>query len=148
MKKLNKKGFTLVELLAVIIILALLMVVVANTALPAMNNARKNSLAVYAQRLQEKAKEMYMSNGETGKVGYSVNTLMGSVDQYSGYVVVNYTGTDYVATVFVIDVKNSYGLYNISKVQQSDVATSQATASYASTAIAADKYSSDSVTWK
>ena len=42
MKKLNKKGFTLVELLAVIVILALLIIVVATTALPAMNNAKKS----------------------------------------------------------------------------------------------------------
>ena len=49
MKKLNKNGFTLVELLAVIVILALLIVIVANTAIPAMNNAKKKALQTYAQ---------------------------------------------------------------------------------------------------
>lgn len=61
MKKLNKKGFTLVELLAVIVILALLIVVVANTALPAMNNAKKNSLEVYAERVVNQAKALHAS---------------------------------------------------------------------------------------
>ena len=56
MKK-NKKGFTLVELLAVIVILALLIVIVANTAIPAMNNAKKKSLQTYAQKVVQKAKE-------------------------------------------------------------------------------------------
>ncbi len=54
---LNKKGFTLVELLAVIVILALLIVIVANTAIPAMNNAKKKSLETYAQKVMQKAKE-------------------------------------------------------------------------------------------
>ena len=54
---LNKKGFTLVELLAVIVILALLIVIVANTAIPAMNNAKKKSLQTYAQKVVQKAKE-------------------------------------------------------------------------------------------
>ena len=53
----NKKGFTLVELLAVIVILALLIVIVANTAIPAMNNAKKKSLQTYAQKVVQKAKE-------------------------------------------------------------------------------------------
>ena len=61
MIKLIKKGFTLVELLAVIVILALLLVVVANNALPAMNNAKKNSLEVYAKRVVDQAKGLYAS---------------------------------------------------------------------------------------
>ena len=56
MKK-NRKGFTLVELLAVIVILALLIVIVANTAIPAMNNAKKKSLQTYAEKVVQKAKE-------------------------------------------------------------------------------------------
>ena len=59
MKKLNKKGFTLVELLAVIVILALLIIVVATTALPAMNNAKKSALNTYAKRVVEQAKTLY-----------------------------------------------------------------------------------------
>ena len=61
MRRLNKKGFTLVELLAVIVILALLIVVVANTALPAMNNAKKNSLEVYTERVVNQAKALHSS---------------------------------------------------------------------------------------
>ena len=66
MKRLNKKGFTLVELLAVIVILALLIVVVANTALPAMNNAKKNTLETYSKRVVEEAKTLFMSAQVSG----------------------------------------------------------------------------------
>ena len=62
MKKLNKKGFTLVELLAVIVILALLIVVVATTALPAMRNAKKDALETYANRVVEQAKGLEISS--------------------------------------------------------------------------------------
>lgn len=43
MKKLNKKGFTLVELLAVIVVLALLMVVAGNAIIGIINKNRADS---------------------------------------------------------------------------------------------------------
>ena len=46
MKKLNKKGFTLVELLAVIVILALLMVVSLSVMGNVQNNAKKTALII------------------------------------------------------------------------------------------------------
>ena len=128
MKKLNKKGFTLVELLAVIIILALLMVVVATTALPAMGKARENSLRVYAQRLQDKAKERYMADIKTGTWIYPVTDLTGETQQYKGYVVVNSDTTgNIVATVYVADVKNHIGISNQSVVTDSTSVESNVT---------------------
>ena len=108
MKKLNKKGFTLVELLAVIVILALLIVVVANTALPALNSSKKKSLTTYAQRVAEKAKEQYMSNElsstSTPPNCYDLSTLMGSQSTYTGIVEVNKNDTNqYVAKVYITD---------------------------------------------
>lgn len=50
MKRLNKKGFTLVELLAVIVILALLMVVAASSIGSALDNSRKKTLKIAAQK--------------------------------------------------------------------------------------------------
>ena len=51
MKKLNNQGFTLVELLAVIVVLALLMVVATSSIGGALNNAKKNSLKTEAQKM-------------------------------------------------------------------------------------------------
>lgn len=97
--KLNKKGFTLVELLAVIVILALLIVVVANTALPAMNNAKLKSLSTYTERVMEQAKAYVMAN-EPNKVCQKTSpcdlkTLMGNdvSDQYSCSLYVTGTST-------------------------------------------------------
>jgi len=51
MKRLNKKGFTLVELLAVIIILGLLMVVAASVMGNVQDNAKKSSLETEAKKI-------------------------------------------------------------------------------------------------
>ncbi|MBQ3020666.1 MAG: prepilin-type N-terminal cleavage/methylation domain-containing protein [Bacilli bacterium] len=116
MKKLNKKGFTLVELLAVIVILAILIVIVATTALPAMNNAKKNTFVLYAQRLQGKAQELYAvdANMAVGSKDYTVQELMGSgVTEYTGTLTVTYesnsTTQKYTVTVKdeLKDVKNN-----------------------------------------
>ena len=49
--KLNKKGFTLVELLAVIVVLAILIVVAGSTVGSTMNNAKKNALKTETQKI-------------------------------------------------------------------------------------------------
>lgn len=51
MKKLNKKGFTLVELLAVIVVLALLMVVAASSIGNALKNSKMAATKTEAQKL-------------------------------------------------------------------------------------------------
>lgn len=68
MKKLNKKGFTLVELLAVIVILALLMVVATRTIGGSLTNSRKSAMQTEAQKLLSKSYEDIQSaelNGNT-----------------------------------------------------------------------------------
>lgn len=61
MKK-NNKGFTLVELLAVIIVLTLIMAIAIPSVLDTMNQARKESFYLYAQSLQSKALATYTAN--------------------------------------------------------------------------------------
>lgn len=51
MKKLNKKGFTLVELLAIIVILAIILVVTVPAVFSAIDNSRKMSLENSAKGL-------------------------------------------------------------------------------------------------
>ena len=66
MKKLNKKGFTLVELLAVIVVLALLMVVATSSVGNALNNAKKNTLKTETQKIvtgiYQEGQSAYMLN--------------------------------------------------------------------------------------
>ena len=51
MKKMNKKGFTLVELLAVIVILAILMAIAATNIGPVIDNSRRSSMRTTAQMI-------------------------------------------------------------------------------------------------
>ncbi len=63
-KKKGKKGFTLVELLAVIVILAIVVGISITTILPVMKNSRKKALQVAADSLAlwiDQQYELYLS---------------------------------------------------------------------------------------
>ena len=96
MKKLNKKGFTLVELLAVIVVLALLMVVAASSIGSALTNAKKNTLKTEAQKIitnvYQNAYSQYMLNGNIGGLtGYTNVAPIVTAGATTGYTI---TGID------------------------------------------------------
>ena len=70
MKKIlkNKKGFTLVELLAVIVVLAIIMVIATQQVGKAINNARANSFVESYQMIVKQA-NLFMSQDETVTCG-------------------------------------------------------------------------------
>lgn len=93
MKKLNKKGFTLVELLAVIVVLAFVMVLAAPSVLSSMNSARQSSFMLYAEKMLNAAQSRYQADqliqimDET--YCYNIAELSDSkTTQYSGFVIV------------------------------------------------------------
>jgi len=55
----NRKGFTLVELLAVIVVLAVIMIFAVPAVLNAMNNARQGAFIQYANRFLSQAEAQY-----------------------------------------------------------------------------------------
>ena len=61
MKKLNKKGFTLVELLAVIAILAILMLLVTPNILNMFKEGKKSSFVTQAQSIYKSAEQKFIS---------------------------------------------------------------------------------------
>ena len=61
MKRLNKKGFTLVELLAVIVILSVVMLIAVTAVGPLMTKARKGALTSEAASLVSAAKVAYQA---------------------------------------------------------------------------------------
>lgn len=73
-KNINKKGFTLVELLAVIVILAVLALVVMPNATRLMENARKNSFTYEAIQFAKDAQTAYTDIQLAGTID-SNNTL-------------------------------------------------------------------------
>ena len=58
----NKKGFTLVELLAVIVILAIVMLIGGTVVLPMMQKAQKSSLGTEGVSTLKSAEKTYSSD--------------------------------------------------------------------------------------
>ena len=69
MKGLNKKGFTLVELLAVIVILSVVMLIAVTAVGPLMTRARKSALATEGIGMVNAAKSAYQAEQLTGVFG-------------------------------------------------------------------------------
>ncbi len=87
----NKKGFTLVELLSVIVILSVVVLIATNAVLPMMSSAKKQVLATEANVMIKQIYELYAEDGETGSKCYSYKDLMdsGKVDKNDD----SYTGS-------------------------------------------------------
>ncbi len=62
MMKINKKGFTLVELLAVIAILAILMLLVTPNVLKLFNEGREDAFVTQCESIWKLAEQEYMTN--------------------------------------------------------------------------------------
>ena len=89
MKKLNKKGFTLVELLAVIVVLAIIMVLTLPTIMNSMNSARQSTFLLYASRMLDTAADKYQSDAllNGGESCYTIEQLNnGNTTKYHGLV--------------------------------------------------------------
>ena len=110
MRKLNKKGFTLVELLAVIVILSVVMLIAVTAVGPLMARARKSALATEGIGMVNAAKSAYQAEQLTGKFSSTSSVCFdlqwlckhnyfekgcdGSTtgDKYSGSVLAYYSG--------------------------------------------------------
>lgn len=101
----NVRGFTLVELLAVIVVLAIIMLIAVNAILPQMDKARQNAFAIEANGLIKSATQYVIAKSYTDNkvvddrgVCVTVATLVDSADseldktKYSGYVVIKKSG--------------------------------------------------------
>ncbi len=117
MKK--KNGFTLVELLAVIVVLAIIMIIAIPTVLDVMNNARKSSFVLYAEKVINAVQTQYLYDAGLGSIagaGYYVYDItsdleLTSTGDYRGYVVVNAIDVDNVEYIlFLYD--NNYMITN------------------------------------
>ncbi len=69
--KTRKKGFTLVELLAVIVVLALIMVFAVPSVMNTMNSAKKKSLQMYAEKMISTAMQQHQSDKLLGSLAVS-----------------------------------------------------------------------------
>lgn len=76
--KLNKSGFTLVELLSVIVILSVIVLIATNAVVPMADSARKQVLAMEANTLVTAAQTLYVQNSASTSVCYSYEELIAS----------------------------------------------------------------------
>lgn len=153
----NRKGFTLVELLAVIVILAIIMIIAIPAVLSTMEQARQKTFSEYVTKVHNAANNFYLKNRnfdeeQKGKsysvtVGttsgtcyvYDLATIgMTSTGDYSGSAAVCQIGTDTKVLVRLTDnnyhnksVANSTGWWNFTDAGEVNVkdglATGQAT---------------------
>jgi len=100
MKKLNKKGFTLVELLAVIVVLAVVMLIAVTAVVPMMNRSRKQSFITEGTTILNGAESYFVYHEMTSgdKTCVDVQDLIGEYveekgkDEYDGTVTVDASG--------------------------------------------------------
>ncbi len=79
----NKRGFTLVELLSVIVILSVVVLIATNAVLPMMASAKKQVLATEANIMIKQAYVLYAEEGQVGTKCYTYKELLdsGKVDK-------------------------------------------------------------------
>lgn len=103
MKNLNKKGFTLVELLAVIVVLAIIMVLTLPTIMNSLSSARQSTFLLYASRMLDTAADKYQSDAllNGGKSCYTISELNGeNTSSYKGRVLISTDGTTYTIQMY------------------------------------------------
>ena len=76
----NKKGFTLVELLAVIAILAILVIIALPNVLKMYNNAKKNSFLTEAKTLAQDVSSKYITESMKGNKLTTISNKQNSLD--------------------------------------------------------------------
>lgn len=141
----NNKGFTLVELLAVIVILAVIILIAVNAIIPQMNKARKNSVYDEALTVAKAAETYYVAENVDGtgistkinksgnanheKMCVTIDTLKNGYikknsSAFTGVVVLeeNANGDDAVATVYLTN-----GKYYVNGETQADITKSDVT---------------------
>lgn len=100
MKK--KNGFTLVELLAVIVVLAIIMVIAIPSVLETMANSRRSTFQLYIEKIVKDTTTQYTYDANGGAIAgtgiyvYNIEKDLGytTVGDYKGYVVVNVENVD------------------------------------------------------
>ena len=102
----TRKGFTLVELLAVIVILAIIMIIAIPSVLGTMTTARQKSFCEYVTKVYMAAQNKYMSAQTLGD-SYVIGNQSATKISYT-------KGVDTVTSDgFYYDVKEDLGLENV-----------------------------------
>lgn len=136
----NRKGFTLVELLAVIVVLAIIILIAMPAVLNSMEKARKNSFAIEANEVVKSAQTAYsiaVLNGQGGSIDstsgakycikYSDLKTNGYIEktdkatpEYKGSVLITISKDTGVASYTIFFTNAAYNIYNKPYATSSD----------------------------
>ena len=119
MKK--NKGFTIIELLAVIVLLALIMILVIPAIINVLDNAKKESFYLYANNVYEKAVNKYVqseNDASRSDINCSVYRIPEDLDisnsgDYKGWVKVERESKGSGNYKLSINASNDNGVYNV-----------------------------------
>ncbi len=76
--EMNRKGFTLVELLSVIVILSVVILIATNAVIPMTDKAKKQVLATEANKFIAAAKTLYVNEKSSGTKCFSYDEVINS----------------------------------------------------------------------
>jgi len=120
------KGFTLVELLAVIVILAIIMIIAIPNVLDTMNRARRKTFIEYVLKVSNSTEDEYMKEQFTSG---NINTCfvyditkdlsLPSTGDYKGYTIVNNENDNHVIYITLYD--KEFMVYGVKNSQIDDI---------------------------
>ena len=114
MKKLNRKGFTLVELLAVIVILAIVVGITMVTILPTLENSRKKAFDTAVETISNYIQDQHdMSLLSEDLRGSTYNSAVGEATEGDGNTGNLLTTTGYNKNISAIKWKVENGVVKI-----------------------------------
>lgn len=128
----NKKGFTLVELLAVIVILAIIIIIAVSAVIPIMNRIKKRALLNEARTYMKAAEQEIVGDsfGEDVPATSCIEvrelnkqSVKKNNKKYMGTVITQYTDSGFVQTISLTDGK--YYVYGSGKLSNSNLSSTK-----------------------
>ena len=121
MKKINSKGFTLVELLAVIVIMGILMMVAIPSVSRTIENSRKDTFVDIAKSYANAVKTLWTADGLTCG---TANTVSSAVDDGNYYVQIDTSKANNYPVLVDQGGKSSWGNRNVKGYVRVNISTS------------------------
>ena len=120
MKKINSKGFTLVELLAVIVIMGILMMVAIPSVSRTIENSRKDTFVDIAKSYANAVKTLWTADGLTCG---TANTVSSAVDDGNYYVQIDTSKANNYPVLVDQGGKSSWGNRNVKGYVRVNIST-------------------------
>ena len=142
MQKTNNKGFTMIEMIAVMVVIAVILGAVLPALVGASNNSRITSALGTIRALQTASTNYYQSNG-----GSFANLSLAALAS-GNYLPANITGTNSWSGTIAVAPDSNANWFDITLTNVPANASSALTTAVANIAQSAPTYSATSLTWK